>query len=204
MLAATPKNNNKTTEKKKKKKQLVTKSSGTILTFWRPPKLTTHCKVKKTLVFQGLQPALTVNVSSGKAFTFLSRYRQFPIWNVLNFYSRCFLSRVQTVIVIGLGIKFLKALYGTTGGTCSARLFCPVIIGIQKFWQLHFWNCKLTSKRNVKFIIKMHVLKCLSSICLCYTFSHKQTKMQTKMQSFTQSCSMQIRAEQNTTVSILN
>ena len=42
-------------------------SSGTILTFERPARLTSdHCKVKETLFIQELQRALNTNVSSEK------------------------------------------------------------------------------------------------------------------------------------------
>ena len=141
-----------------------------------------HCKVKETLFIQELQPAMNANVR--KAFTLLGKLFYWItlngvfVWNVLNIYCRCFLSKFPGAD-LGEGRggrrpnphRRKKCRQGKQNKT--AQDLDPTLVPDPSWYSISsiskdfnccdVWKCMLTSIRNVKFI-KCIFFKCLSSL----------------------------------------
>ena len=86
-------------------KQVVTASNETILTFWRPARLTSTIRLRRPCLFKSYSQHW-MPMSAWRAFTISKT--AFPLCpctdgcrlkRLLNFYCRCFLSRFQAPIV---------------------------------------------------------------------------------------------------------
>ena len=96
-------------------KQLVSTSNGTILAFWRPAKLITIVRVKRPCLFRSCSQHGR-SMSAVKSFYFIwiaflycVTLRTVFLWNVLNFYCRCPLTRFQ-IPMDRVQMRFLKIL----------------------------------------------------------------------------------------------
>ena len=86
-------------------KQVATASNGTILTFWRPARLTSTVRLRRPCLFKSYSQhwmpmsARKAFIFSKTAFPLCPCTDSFRLKCLLNFYFRCFLFRFQSPIV---------------------------------------------------------------------------------------------------------